>query len=593
MKTFLSAFLVLATHHAWAQSPSLAPNLLFVDSSFPPIVNPKLSFRPPTCVWLSENDAANVAAEGPCYDVSEWSDLSSEDVTRLRGLVDTLSATASKEAEEWRHIEAAAPDEALRVKGRYLLSVHGTRAVAVAALSSQGKLRPLALRSLSSKAGAETRQAAPRAAPVPTTKTVSRKPYANGCRLYNWSSEELKSFEATTLRQAQARIAEQLDRHPSIRIVNLSLGYKRSWIEEDSPTCTSEQIEKEYAALTATWKNLFARYPDRLFVVAAGNESENFDKPDLKDNDLWARLSGTSNLVLVGAMTASGTRLGSSNFGLPVDIFALGELIPALTPLPTVIAGHPSRLQGTSFAAPLVSGRALALWEKNPTWSAATLKSQLVRQFSEEQLRVLFAQYEKLCKGDKTLDPCLETIAELVARPLLWSNTHELYVKGRRDWGFRPFAVQFQKDLPVLGQTRLIDIGGEKLPSLILKPSQNPYELLITIHHELYHFSSIAQSARSFEAQGRVASCVTPYQLALLKDELPAYEHEMHFFESAPLWFKKKLSGKKYRSELLNKNVDAPNFYKDLRAAIKRDSKFLVRRFVDLGAYPPCVLDLF
>ena len=566
------------------------PNILFVDSSFPPIVNSRLNFRPATCPWMSENEVS-VVSEGPCYDVAEWSELTSEDVGRLKGLIDSLSGTASSDAKLWKGIESKFPEEAVRVKGRYLLAVHGTRSIAVAALSSQGRLKPLALRSLTSKVGSEIHQTSSKLGSVIGAPT--RKPYTNGCGLANWSADELKMFEQGRLRPPQESIAEQLTRFPSLRIVNISLGYKRSWIAQDNPKCDVAQVDREYALLTASWQNLFRKFSDRIFVVAAGNEAENFDRPELRDNDLWSRLSGESNLILVGAMTAAGTRLESSNLGLAVEVFALGELIPALTPLPTVIAGHPSRLQGTSFSAPLVSGRALGLWEKSPRLTAPEIKKQVVDTFHKEQFKVLFAAYEKLCRGDKTLDACLETIAELVGRPLLWSDTHLRYLKGRLDWNFKPFVVQFQKDLPVLGQTKLIEVNGEQIPSLILKPSTNPYELLITIHHEIYHFSTMAESALSYSKPGRVNECITPYQLALLKDEIPAYEQEMLFFESAPSWFKKKLSGKKYPSELLQKKVDAPHFYKELRAAIARDPKFLVKRFVDLGAYPPCVLIFF
>ncbi|MEO5668047.1 MAG: S8/S53 family peptidase [Bdellovibrionota bacterium] len=587
MKKLVLILLAILSTLAEASS---APNVLFVDSSFPPLVNPKISFRPPNCAWLSETEA-QVPATGTCYDVAEWSELSAEDAHRLRGLVDHLSGTTSPEAQAWQEIEASEPAEARRVKGVYLLSVHGTRSIAVAALSSQGKLRPLALRNLSSKAGADIEQTQGAGALVNTrTKNV---PYKNGCLLYNWTEADMAGFRAGGMRRAQSRIAETLALNPTLRIVNISLGYKRSWILDDNPKCDAAQVDKEYAALESSWKNLFAKFADRLFIAAAGNETENFDKIELRHNDLWARLSTTPNLILVGAMTALGTRLPSSNLGLPVSIFALGEHIPALSPLPTVIAGHPSRLQGTSFAAPLVSGRAIALWEKNPKLALVEMKALLVKTFNDEQLHLLFAQFEKVCRGEKALNACLDAIADLISRPLLWSDTHLLYVKGRTDWKFKPFAIQFQKDLPVLGQTRLVEVGGEALPTLILKPSDNPYELLITLHHEIYHFSSMAESAKTFTSSGRVNACITPYQLALLRDEIPAYERESRFFETAPVWFKKKLTGKKYRSQLLDKNVDAPNFYKELRAATTKDSKFLVRRFVDLGAYPPCVLDLF
>jgi hypothetical protein len=564
-------------------------NALFIDSSFAPLRTSKLDFRRESCAWLRE-DEAPVAESGTCYDTTQWNAAKAEDVARLKGLVDSLSSVSSKDAAAWTRFEKENPPEARRLKGNFLLAAHGTRAVAVAFSSSEGKLRPLALRSLTSKAGADVVQTQ---AKGEKSKTL-RAPYPNGCALVNWTADELEAFaDKQRLLAAQSRIATLLDRTPSLRTVNLSLGYKRSWIQEDFPKCSPEQVEKEYAVATASWRNLFKKFPDRLFVVAAGNESENFDKPERRDDDLWARLSDLPNLLLVGSMASNGTVLPSSNFGLPVSLFAKGEGIEVASPLPTLAAGHPSRLRGTSFSAPLVTGRATALWMAEPSLQAAAMKKKLIEIYNQEQLKIVFPAFEKFCRSDKTLDTCLDLVTVLISRPLLWADTHELYVKGRRDWGFKPFPMQFQKNLAVLGQTRLMPLDGEYLPGLVLKPSENPHELLITLHHEIYHFSTSIDAIDRIADNRKLKDCVTPYQLALLKDEIPAYAREAKFFETAPEWFRKKLSGKKYRSELLQKDVDAPTFYRELQAATKMDRKFLVKRLVDLGAYPVCVLELF
>jgi hypothetical protein len=586
---FLFGWMLFLSHYASAETQS--PNLLVVDSAFPPIVHPELSFTPPSCAWLRE-DNVPIADEGPCYDVAQWSLLTKSDVKNLQGLVDSLSGTESPEATGWEVLEKKRPDEASRVKGRYLLAVHGTRSVAVALMSSQGRVRPLALRSLTSRAGRDHQQVAS----IPARGRPSFRPqrtYTNGCSLRNWSPADLTRFESGDIQDFQGRIAAQLEKIPSIRVVNLSLGYKRSWIAEDFPKCNPDQVGKEFSVLLASWRNLLARFPERLFVVAAGNESENFDRSELRENDLWGRLAGTPNLLLVGAMTAHGTRLESSNYGLAIDVFALGEKIPARSPLPNKIEGHASRLNGTSFSAPLVSGRAAALWEDNKDWTLSTLKARLIQVFNEEQLKLLFANFEKLCRGNQTLDACLDAVTELISRPLLWADTHQLYIEGRRQWGAAPFLMQFQKDLPALGQTRLVEWEGAKIPALLLRPTDNPYELLITIHHEIYHFSTMREASKSFFDKGTLQSCVSPYQLALLKDEMPAYLKEMEFFESAPQWFKNKLRGKKYRSEIFGKNLDAPSFYKEFRRAVAKNPAFLIKRFVELGIYPPCVLQFF
>jgi hypothetical protein len=82
-------------------------------------------------------------------------------------------------------------------------------------------------------------------------------------------------------------------------VVSISLGYKKSWIAEDNPKCKQEYIDKEFNVLKDSWLNLLRKNKNILFVVAAGNESANFDDEKNKSDDLWAVLSGEPNLLLV------------------------------------------------------------------------------------------------------------------------------------------------------------------------------------------------------------------------------------------------------------------------------------------------------
>jgi hypothetical protein len=50
------------------------------------------------------------------------------------------------------------------------------------------------------------------------------------------------------------------------------------------------------------------QFQDRLFVVSAGNESEDFSNSTLKANDLWAALVDTPNLLLVASLDAQERR---------------------------------------------------------------------------------------------------------------------------------------------------------------------------------------------------------------------------------------------------------------------------------------------
>jgi hypothetical protein len=564
-----------------------APNILFVDSSFAPIKGKDFSIDPEgVCAWMSEKPDLLLPLQGECYDHKLWNDVSSEDKKRLEGMLDAMAGRKTSRSEEWLQLESSHPAETQRVKSNYILSVHGSRAAYLAHRASEGKARPLFLRSLSSQAGSLQT-----ASHVPA-RTSQFQRYKNGCTLVNWTPSQEADLRNTGLLDYQERISSLLKSNPQIKVINISLGYKESWILEDSQNCTAPQVRREFEILQATWLRLFRSFPDRIFVVAAGNESENFDRADLLSRDLWASLVDADNLILVGAMRGDGRRLPSSNHGLAVEVFALGDDIPTRTPFPGLDLGYETLVSGTSYSAPIVSGQLLSLMLKNPKASVAEMKSQIVSRLRETRRDLIFKSFEKYCKGKSFLNECLDVIVDLISNPLLWRPTFEFYLQGRNAWGFAPLALQFQEDLPVLGQTKLMFIDGNLTPALLLKPTDNPWELLITIHHEIFHFAKMDQAAKEFSNSQRLNNCVTPYQLMLLRDELPAYKEELEFYKASPPWFRKKLGNKKLKSILFGSSLSYKDFYKKLEAELQVNPNFIYQKYIELGHYPSCALDL-
>lgn len=530
-------------------------NLLIIDSSFAPLKSSAFTIGSEACYLFHENPAVQVPTQGECFDATQWTSW-------------TENADSS-----W----PTSPE--------FALAVHGSRSAFLAHQASMGLAKPVLLRSLSAQVGS-----------IPSKinhKDMTKFPrYKNQCSLINWSPAQEAAFRNNSLMDFQDRISSLLTANPTIKVINISLGYKENWVAEDSKNCTPDQVRREFEILQSTWARLIKSFPDRIFVVAAGNEGENFDRADLMARDLWASLVDAENLLLVGAMKSDGRRAYTSNYGLAVEVFALGEEIPAKSPYPGFESGKDFKLGGTSFAAPIVAGQLIARMKKSPKASALEIKYKLVEDLREVQKDLLFKSFEKFCKGKNFLDDCLDVVTEFISRPLLWRPTFEYYLKGRNAWDFKPLALQFQEDLPALGQTKLMVVDNNLIPALLLKPTDNPWELLITIHHEIFHFSHLGQSAEEFFSNDKIKNCVTPYQLALLKDELPAFREELEFYQDSPAWFKKKLSSKKTKSSLFGKTMSYPDFYKKLKFELNNRPGFIFEKYVELGLYPKCILEV-
>jgi cell wall-associated protease len=110
-----------------------------------------------------------------------------------------------------------------------------------------------------------------------------------------------------------------------------------------------------------------------LLVHAAGNDGENLDKEDNFPTNKFAKVN---TWIEVGASTAEENLAASfSNYGKQsVDLFAPGRAIYATVP-DNKYANH----DGTSMAAPVVSGVAALVWSYYPQLSAEQVKEVLLK----------------------------------------------------------------------------------------------------------------------------------------------------------------------------------------------------------------------
>lgn len=118
-------------------------------------------------------------------------------------------------------------------------------------------------------------------------------------------------------------------------------------------------------------ESIIKRCPKTLFVASAGN-SALYQSDNSAIKHYPAQLKA-ENLISVGAINRNLQRTSFSNYGEGVDVFTFGKNI--------LLGGRV--LKGTSFAAPIVSGAAAIIYEKNPYYTGRDVKREILRRSSQ------------------------------------------------------------------------------------------------------------------------------------------------------------------------------------------------------------------
>lgn len=115
-----------------------------------------------------------------------------------------------------------------------------------------------------------------------------------------------------------------------------------------------------------------------VVVVAAGN--------DYGADACEGSPSGVNQAITVAASDRRGVVANFSNQGLCVDIWAPGVDIES-----TWLNNLTNTISGTSMATPHVAGAAGLILEKNPTWTPAQVRTELVETATRDLLQGVFA----------------------------------------------------------------------------------------------------------------------------------------------------------------------------------------------------------
>jgi thermitase len=114
-----------------------------------------------------------------------------------------------------------------------------------------------------------------------------------------------------------------------------------------------------------------SRYPDTLYVVAAGNDGADLDP--LSTVFLPCE-TPAPNVLCVGASTRQDGRASFSNYGeVAVDLFAPGAMIES-----TTVDGGYGYMDGTSMATPNTAGVAAMLFSEYPAMTGAEVRRRLI-----------------------------------------------------------------------------------------------------------------------------------------------------------------------------------------------------------------------
>jgi subtilisin family serine protease len=211
---------------------------------------------------------------------------------------------------------------------------------------------------------------------------------AHGSELYVFSVDknQCNTNSLPYLNSALMHLVFLSNNNPTTKyVINLSLGYS---------TAVNDRLLNIYSYYLKLILNN-ALYPDNLLIVkSAGNSNDDARNYPI---NYFCRYY-INNCIIVGAININSEKSWYSNYGDTVNIYAPGGDDTTDTMILSSSnfgKNYYVHLQGTSMAAPLVTGVAAVLWQLNPDFTSEELKKYIINTGKiHNHRKILYIDYD-------------------------------------------------------------------------------------------------------------------------------------------------------------------------------------------------------
>lgn len=213
------------------------------------------------------------------------------------------------------------------------------------------------------------------------------------------------------------------------------------------------------------------------------------------------------------------------------------------------------------------------------------------------QAQVLWGPFEKFvsfCGKEKRQESkCIAELHNLLETDAFWGDIPSNFNSGRKAWGKQKLEVDFSAPEGDQGEFSIRGRGKGEKPRISFSKHSDPFELMITLNHEMVHFANSEQLRAVRGNNKKMRDCLTPLELNQLNNERLAFLAEIYFWRSAPDWFKNEMRRPHFNSKLLGKeDLTYKAYYELLDREMAADKNFIAKRYIAMGKYPKCAADL-